>query len=587
MEIRRGIAVSPGIAIGPALVLDNEGVLIRARTVPPEQVGAEIARLKVALTEAAQASKDRQKSLSAKLGADVAEILGAQSGFFDDPVFVHSIESLIQAKFYSAEYAVSRTVRTLVKKLETASDSPLAVRYRSDFLDLERQLLSKLQGNLEAGLAHLQDPVIVLSNDLTPSETAHFDPKIVHAIATESGGATSHTAILAGALEIPAVVGVGKFLSDISGGDTVIIDGHQGWLILDPDEPTLQRYAEMVRKERTATGTWIPLAHNVPAVTKDGIRVGLYGNIEFPPEARHCLDRGADGVGLYRTEFLYVNKSADPTEEEHYVAYSTVVKEMGPDRPVVIRTLDIGGDKFTPANSPLYNPERNPFLGLRSVRFCLKNQPLFKTQLRAILRASVHGNVSIMFPMVSTVMELRQCKSILREVEEDLEEAGIPFKKGIRIGTMIEVPSAAILADVLAKQVDFFSIGTNDLVQYTLAADRNNEVVAELYNASDPSVLRLIQMVSTAARKAGIEVNVCGEMSGDPMFAVLLIGLGIRQLSATPRKIPELKRVVQGLSAEDAANVADNAMRLETAREVTSYLRKQLRRIMPDANEAP
>ncbi len=586
MEIRRGIAVSPGIVIGPALILDNEGVLIRARTVPPTQIDNEIVRLKVALAEAAQASKDRQKSLSAKLGPEVAEILGAQGGFFDDPVFVHSIESLIRSKFYSAEYAVSRTIRALVKRLESAADSPLAIRYRSDFLDLERQLLGMLLGNLEQGLPQVDEPVIVLANDLTPSETAHFDPKFVQAIATESGGATSHTAILAGALEIPAVVGVGKFLSDISGGDTVIVDGHQGWLILDPDEATLARYTELAQRERTASGTFLAVAKYVPAITKDGVQIGLYGNIEFPPEARHCLDRGADGVGLYRTEFLYVNKTTDPTEEEHYQAYAAVVKDMG-DRPVVIRTLDIGGDKFTPANSPLYHPEKNPFLGLRSVRFCLKNQPLFKTQLRAILRASIHGNVSIMFPMVSTVMELRQCKSILREAEEDLEEAGIPYKKGIRIGTMIEVPSAAILADVLAKQVDFFSIGTNDLVQYTLAADRNNEVVAELYNASDPSVLRLIQMVSNAAQKAGIEVNVCGEMSGEPMFAVLLIGLGIRQLSATPRKIPELKRVVQSLSAADAASVADDAMRLETAREVTSYLRKQLRRIMPDANEAP
>ena len=585
MEIRRGIAVSPGIAIGPALVLDNEGVLIRARTVSAKEVDSEIKRLKVALKAAVKASKARQKSLSAKLGADVAEILGAQGGFFDDPVLIGNIESLIRANLYSAEYAVSRSIRALVKRLEAAADSPLAIRYRADFLDLERQLLGILQGDVSHGVPQIDQPVIVLANDLTPSETAHFDPKVVHALATESGGATSHTAILAGALEIPAVVGVGKFLADISGGDTVIIDGHQGWLILDPDDATLARYTELARRERTASGLHRVSSEYIPAVTRDGVRVYLYGNIEFPPEARHCIDRGADGVGLYRTEFLYVNKSTDPTEEEHFQAYSAVLKEMGPGRPVVIRTLDIGGDKFTPSNSTIYGPERNPFLGLRSVRFCLKNQPLFKTQLRAILRASVYGDCSIMFPMVSTVMELRQCKSILKEAQEDLEEAGIPFKSGIRIGTMIEVPSAALLADVLAKQVDFFSIGTNDLIQYTLAADRNNEVVAELYNASDPSVLRLIDMVSKAAKVAGIEVNVCGEMSGEPMFALLLIGLGIRQLSATPRKIPELKRVVQSLTAADAEKVAEGALRLETAREVTSYLRKQLRRIVPDATE--
>ena len=308
----------------------------------------------------------------------------------------------------------------------------------------------------------------------------------------------------------------------------------------------------------------------------------LLGNIEFPGESRHCLDRGADGVGLYRTEFLYINKTGDPTEEEHFSAYQTVLKEVGPERPVVIRTLDLGGDKFAGASGSPHQ-EKNPFLGLRSVRLCLKNQPMFKTQLRAILRASVHGDLRIMFPMVSTVMELRQCKSILREVAEDLEEAGIPYKTGIPVGTMIEVPSAAIMADVLAREVDFFSIGTNDLIQYTLAADRNNETVADLYNAADPSILRLLNQVIRAAKAAEIEVNICGEMSGEPMFTQLLLGLGVRQFSATPRKIPELKRIVRQIALPDAERIAGEALQLETAREVTSYLREQLRRILPDA----
>jgi phosphotransferase system enzyme I (PtsI) len=285
---------------------------------------------------------------------------------------------------------------------------------------------------------------------------------------------------------------------------------------------------------------------------------------------------------LYRTEFLYINKTTDPTEQEHFEAYKAVLASMGPDRPVVIRTLDIGADKFSSV-SDLVTGEKNPFLGLRSVRLCLRNLDLFKTQLRAILRASVYGDVRVMFPMVSTVMELRQCRSLLLEAREDLEEEGIPFKSDMQVGTMIEVPSAALISDVLAKEVDFFSIGTNDLVQYTLAADRNNENVAGLYNPADPAVLRLMHMVIEAGKREEIDVNVCGEMSGEVIYTPLLIGLGLRHLSATPRKLPEIKRVIRSLTVPDAERVAREALRMESAREVTTYLREQLRRFLPEA----
>ncbi len=582
MEIRRGIAVSPGVAIGPALVLDTEGILIPIRSVSSQEVDGEVRRLRAALAEASHLAQEKQRTLSAKLGKEIADIFAAHAGLYDDPILVRDAEALIRANNYSAEYGVSRAVRAIMKRLDAAGSSPLATRLQADFVDLEKQLLILLQGASGQPLSAITEPIIVLAHDLTPSETAILDPKTVHALATESGGATSHTAIMAGALEIPAVVGVGRFLSDISGGDTVIVDGYQGLLILDPDAETLQRYMELRFRDQTTSGLHQVFQKNIPAETKDGVRLQLFGNIEFPGEARHCLDRGADGVGLYRTEFLYVNKSIDPTEEEHFQAYQTVLKELGPDRPVVIRTLDLGGDKFV-GMTGLTHQEKNPFLGLRSVRLCLKNQPMFKTQLRAILRASVYGDLRIMFPMVSTAMELRQCKSILREVQEDLEEARIPFKSDIPIGTMIEVPSAAIMADVLARQVDFFSIGTNDLVQYTLAADRNNETVADLYNAADPSILRLLQTVIRAANTAKIDVTICGEMSGEPMYMQLLLGLGVRQFSATPRKIPELKSIVRQLCLADAERVAHEALQLETAREVTSYLREQLRRILPDA----
>ncbi len=582
MEIKRGIAVSPGIAIGPALVLDTEGVLISQRIVPPEQVDGEIHRLANALVKAADDARVHQRSLTEKLGKDIGDIFHGHAGLYEDPNLRRKVEGLIRDQRYTAEYAVSRAIREYVKKFDDLPADHQFVRLRADLLDLEKQVLATLMGVHGSPLPFAGDPVIVLAHDLSPSETAQLDPKTVHAFATESGGPTSHTAIMAGALEIPAVVGIGRFLTDVSGGDTIIVDGRQGLLIIDPDEETLARYERLRREQFSSSGTRIESLVDVPPVTRDGVRISLFGNIEFPNEAVHCLERGADGVGLYRTEFLYVNKSSDPTEEEHYEAYKAVLTTLGPDKPVVIRTLDIGADKFSSV-SGLLTGEKNPFLGLRSIRLCLKNQPLFKTQLRAILRASVYGDIRIMFPMISTVMELRQCQHLLAEVREDLEEEGIPFKSDILVGTMIEVPSAAILADVLAREVDFFSIGTNDLVQYTLAADRNNENVAGLYNPADPAVLRLIRGVCDAARRENVAVNVCGEMSGETMFVPLLVGLGLRQLSVTPRKIPEIKRAIRNLTVADAERVAREAGRMETAREVTTYLREQVRRILPDA----
>jgi phosphotransferase system enzyme I (PtsI) len=353
-------------------------------------------------------------------------------------------------------------------------------------------------------------------------------------------------------------------------------------LIIDPDEMTIARYEEKRAALLSRVDRYESL-RDKPAITQDGAAtVRLLGNIELAHEATHCLERGAEGVGLYRTEFLYLNKTSDPSEEEHFEAYRAVVQTLGPNRPVVIRTLDLGADKFSSVSVSVA-AEKNPFLGLRSVRLCLRNLDLFKTQLRAILRAAVLGDVRIMFPMISTVEELRQCRTLLNEVKEDLDDAGIPFNPNLRVGTMIEVPSAALMADVLSREVDFFSIGTNDLIQYTLAADRNNENVANLYNPGDPAVLRLIKRVVEAAQKAQIEVNVCGEMSGEPLYAPLLVGLGLRQLSATPRKIPEIKRVIRQLKLSEAEQLAECVLNMENARQVGNYLRDQLRRILPEA----
>jgi phosphotransferase system enzyme I (PtsI) len=587
MQVKRGIAVSPGIAIGPALVLDTEGVRITTQTVPPEQVPAEITRLRNALEAAADEARETRQRLTARLGPALGNIFGAHESLLESTAFRSQLETLISTQSYSAEYAVSRNIRDYVKRLEqgalkvTEHDRAEARRRIAEFIDLERQVLVHLIGEHSEPLQGLTAPVIVLAHDLMPSDTADFTPRTVHAFATESGGNTSHTAILAGALEIPAVVGIGRFLTDVSGCDTVIVDGQEGVVIINPDAVTLAHYEECRAAERCREDRYESI-RDMPATTIDAIQIRLLGNIELSGEAAHCLDRGAEGVGLYRTEFLYLNKTADPTEEEHYEAYRSVVQTLGPHRPVVIRTLDLGADKFSRATVGL-TPEKNPFLGLRSVRLCLQNLDLFKTQLRAILRVATLGDVRVMFPMISTVEELRQCKTLLNEVKEDLEDAGIPFKRNLPVGTMIEVPSAALLADVLAREVNFFSIGTNDLIQYTLAADRNNENVTNLYNPADPAVLRLIKRVVEAANKEQIEVNVCGEMSGEPLYTPLLLGLGLRQLSATPRKIPEIKRVIRQLEMAEAERLAESALKMETARQVGSYLRDQLRRILPGA----
>jgi phosphotransferase system enzyme I (PtsI) len=578
MEIKRGIAVSPGVASGPALVVDTEGFRIPKRFIERRKRKEEIARLRNALADASSQSREKQQAIDDTLGKKYGAIFAAHAMLMEDPELVSQIEKLIREKDHSAEYAVSVVIRQHAKTLENLNSAVFAGR-AADLFDIEKGILRNLLGDRGEVLSNLQEPVIILAHDLSPSETASMDRSKVHAFATEAGGRASHTAIMAGALEIPAVVGVGRFLTDISGGDEIIVDGNRGILILNPDEETKQRYEE-VRKSFSLFQSKLKSLRDLPAETRDGTRIALMGNIEFPEEAQHCLEYGADGVGLYRTEFLYLNKKSDPVETEHFEAYGTVVNTMG-TRPVIIRTLDLGADKFA-LPSQEKQEERNPSLGLRSVRLCLRNLALFKTQMRAILNASAYGNVRMMFPMVSTLLEFRQCKLILAEVKEDLEEEGIPFNRKIPVGTMIEVPSAALMAEELAREVNFFSIGTNDLIQYTLAADRTNENVATLYSAGDPAVLRLIALVVKAAQKHKIEVSVCGEMSGDPIYTLLLLGMGLRQLSVTPHNIPEIKKIIRSVSIKEANEIAQEALQLDTSRDVNNLLRDKTRRILPE-----
>jgi phosphotransferase system enzyme I (PtsI) len=578
MDLKRGIAVSPGVAIGPALVLDSEGYRIPQRHVDGQRLDGEVQRLHASLQAAVAEARKTQASVTGRLGAQYGAIFAAHAQLLEDPNLAREIEGFLREHLVSAEYATSQVMRRYAKLIEDLGDQTLASRV-ADVFDLEKRILRCLLGQRCEELRHLTEPVILLAHDLTPSEAAALDRAHVLGFATEAGGRTSHTAIVAGMLEMPALVGVGRFITDVSGGDLVIVDGNEGQLILRPDPQTLARY-EQARKSHGIGQRQLEAQRELPAVTRDGERITLLGNIEFPEESKHCLERGAEGIGLYRTEFLYLDRDSHPSEEEHFEAYRGVLHAVGPERAVVIRTLDLGADKFPMREEAGH--ERNPFLGLRSVRLCLRNLTLFKTQLRAILRASAFGDVRLLFPMISTLLEIRQCKMLLAEVKEDLEDEGVAYNPRLPIGTMIEVPSAALLAEQLAREVDFFSIGTNDLVQYTLAADRNNEAVASLYNPAEPAVLRLIDQVVQAAQKARIGANVCGEMCGEPEYTMLLLGLGLRHLSATPHKLPQVKQLIRAVSVPECVAVAQEALRLEAAREVNNYLREQTRRVLPE-----
>lgn len=581
MQNIRGIPVSNGVAIGPALVLDVDGIRVPQRRVAPNQVEAEIKRLHGALEAAAYDANKIQKDITHKLGAKYGAVFAAHSILFEDPAFLSELDGLIRMQRFTAEYAVSKAVNEFVKTIESLGENSFLAWRSADFFDIEKRILKHLLGERNEPLKNLREPVIVLARDLTPSETATLDRNNVFGFATEHGGKTSHTAIMANAMEIPAVVGLGPFLSEVATGDTVIIDGSEGVLIFKPDDATIAKYKRVRDAALSRSGFWIN-ERNLPSVTKDGTPIAIMGNIEFPDEATACSARGAGGVGLYRTEFLYVGRDSDPSEEEHFRAYLRVIRELGEGRPIVIRTLDLGADKFVSVHGPK-EPEKNPSLGLRSVRLCLRDIPLFRTQLRAILRASAFGDVRVMFPMVSTLPELRKCMFLLKEVMEDLREEQVNFNPNIPIGTMIEVPSAAVMAEEFAREVDFFSIGTNDLIQYTLAADRTNEHVADLYSPADPAVLRLIKFVIEAANKHGKGVNVCGEMSGDTLFTPLLVGLGLRQLSLAPNNLPAVKAMIRRMDMADAHRIAQEAMAFESARDVHHYLLRQRLKLDPEA----
>ena len=578
MQTLQGIAVSPGVAIGEALVIDNEGFRIPRRFVSRDSIDDELQRLSNAIELVAVEIQENRDRISSELGDQYGAIFSAHLQMLRDPQLMSEMDVMVREKNFSPEYAVSRTLRRYAKVFQSLDNEYMAERSQ-DILDIEKSLLRNLLGEAREELSHLSSPVVVLAHNLTPSETARLDPNLVLGFVTEIGGLGGHTAIVAEALEIPAIVGAGKFLNDVSGGDLVIVDGDDGQILIDPDAGNLENYQRQVERQKRQAER-LEVLRDEPCETLDGVRVRLTANIEFPQEVETCLERGADGVGLYRTEFLYLGVDKEPTEDDHYDAYVRVIQAMD-GRPVVIRTLDLGADKM--GKFPYVDDnERNPFLGVRSIRLSLRHLDLFRVQLRAILRASHFGTARIMFPLIATLQELRQAKLVLAEVMEDLEEDGIPFDKEIQVGMMVEVPSAVIMLDRFVKEVDFISIGTNDLVQYALAVDRSNKEVAELYRASDPAVLRLIRSTIQVAREADLRTNLCGQMCGNPKYTMLLLGLGLRGMSVRPSAILEIKKICRSVTIEQCEELAERVMEMDTAREVDRFLRERLRQVLPE-----
>jgi phosphotransferase system enzyme I (PtsI) len=586
MRVLRGIAVSPGVAIGPLLILAPRGPRLTRRTIPASAVELERLRLDRAVESARIDAEAAERDARQRLGPQYADILSAHVRMIADPMLRNEAATRIGRDLVTAEHAIFEVLDGYARRLEQLGAAHLAAR-AADVRDIQRRILDQLTDHPPAPSPadSAVEPLLLLAEDLTPSEAAALDPARVLGFATESGGRTSHTAIIAAALEIPAVVGLGRVLDQARDSQMAIIDGDSGLVVLDPDEPTLSRYRVRAVEQATRFAELAQLS-DLPAETADGVTIHLLGNIEFPAEVEACRERGAEGIGLFRTEFFYLGADGPPGEDEQTAAYAEVIQAAA-GRPVTIRTLDLGSDKVEPGRPQHVEP--NPALGLRSLRRSLRDLGPFRTQLRAILRAAtaVGGDVRIMFPLVTTLTEFRQARAILRDVAAELTAEGDPARTDLPVGAMIEVPAAAIMSDQLAKEVDFFSIGTNDLTQYILAADRTNETVADLYNSADPAVLRLIDMVARAAEATGIELTVCGSIAGEPLYTMLLLGLGIRQLSTPPHQLPEVKRVIRAIRLDEARAVAREALQCDTADDVLALLTRALRRALPDDPSEP
>jgi len=573
----KGIAVSGGVGIGTVLTLRKDELSVPKRRIAHDEISREIYRLEEALIETRREISDLQKKISQEIGFDHGRIFEAHFLVLEDRVLIEDVIKQIKNNKVNVEYAFSQSVKKYVDTLLRLNDEYLRERV-IDIEDIARRVLRTMLKEKAATLGNLKEKVVIVAHDLGPSQTASLPKENVLGFVTDIGGRTSHTAIIARTLRIPAVVGLETATENIKSGDTIIVDGSSGEVIVNPTDKVLKEYEKKsTRYDKEIKAIHIPKA--LRPSTKDGKEVIVSANIELPEELSLVKQYGAEGIGLYRTEYIFLGRRDLPSEEEQYEAYRTVAKKVKP-HPVVFRTIDIGGDKFL--SRPQVPHEMSPFLGWRAIRFCLARPEVFKTQLRAILRASTEKNVNVMFPMISGIEELRQAKAILDECKLELRKENKRFDQKLTIGTMIEVPSAALTADALAKESDFFSIGTNDLIQYSLAVDRANEKVAYLYEPGHPAVLRLIKRIIDAAHQSNTWVGMCGEMSGEPIFSFLLLGLGLDKFSMSPPQIPKIKELIGNVKFSDAQKIAAKALNILTAKEVEKYLQDELKKILKD-----
>ena len=560
--VLQGISASQGIAYGPHFVYIQSDVEVPEYQVEKSRQAAEIARFEQALVTTRQQVQKIMSEVEKNLGEEEARIFDAHLLVLEDQALIAETLREFEKNHVNIETCFNRVAQRYIAAFEAIDDEYLRER-GGDIRDVAQRVLSNLLGHTAQRLSKLVDKRIVVANDISPSDAASLDRSAALGIVTDSGSKTSHAVIVARSMKIPAVVGLRDLTSKVQPGDTLLVDGYEGVVILNPTETTLFRYGQIQRQKRTQEQRLLE-ASRLPAITLDGVALTLRANVEKPDEAGLVKDHHADGVGLYRTEFLYLGSEAMPTEEEQYAAYRELVEALAP-APVTIRTLDLGGDKPIASQAHLFPKENNPFLGYRAIRFCLDHPDVFKVQLRAVLRASAHGKVLLMYPMISGRDEMRRANGVLEECKAELRAEGKAFDPKIAVGSMIEIPSAAMTADLLAQECDFFSVGTNDLIQYLMAIDRVNDRIAHLYEPTHPSVLRTLRHIVVEAHRAGIKVSVCGEMAGDPIFTALLFGLGVDELSMTPPLVPAAKFILRNMKMTEAKRLAQTALAMDSA----------------------
>ncbi len=574
----KGIGVSPGIAIGRAVIIERREASVFRVPIREEEVSSEVNRFMEALEKTRDELAELKHKVSRSMGDEYASIFEAHAMMVSDPSFSDKVVQKIESEQVNAEWALAEVQEELQARFQSFDDEYLRERV-ADVKDVADRVQTNLQGIAHHDLSEITHDVVILADDLTPSDAIHFNRRPIVGFATEAGGRTSHTSIIAKSLSLPAVIGVPRLTKMIDNDEMIILDGYEGTLIVNPTQAMIAEYQSRVLRHEEAERRLLE-NRTQPAVTKDNHQITLQANIELVEELKDAVRFGSEGIGLYRSEFLYISKSPLlPTEEEHLQLYRSLAEAIAPQQ-CIIRTFDLGGKKL--AREVIGSREDNPVLGLRGLRLCMKHRDMFRTQLRALLRASVFGNIKIMFPLVSGVQELRQVKTLIREIKSELDGEGLAYNPDLQVGIMVEVPSAALIADILARESDFFSIGTNDLIQYSLAIDRSNENVSYLYEPLHPALLRLIKNVIDAGKGAGIPVSLCGEMAADPIYAVVLIGLGLEIFSMNPSSIPIIKNVVRAVRYRDCRRIAELALQKRTAQEIEEFVIESVAMRLPE-----